>query len=556
MAHTNGTSGAQTNDANAAPDYDCLVIGAGFAGLRIIPELRRLGLTYKIVEAGASPGGTWYWNRYPGARTDTESWVYILNVSPEINEEWTWKERFPRQPEVEAYLNFVADKLDVKKDIQFNARVKSAHWDDEKGLWNFETQNGEKYRSRFFLSATGLLSVGRHLPFHGHENFKGESYISSAWPKHDVSFKGKRVAVIGTGATAVQIIPMVAHEAKTLTVFQRTANFVLPARNHPLTAEQQRSIKGRYDEVWKGACSQIFGMDMVDSQQVMMEMHDEKKIRRVLENGWEVGGFRYIFETFADLLTSQQANDVASDFVREKIRSLVKDEETAEILCPDHGLMGKRPPLGHHYFETFNKPHVTLVDVKNNPIKEITEKGVQLTDKDPRTGTDEFEFDMIIYAIGFDAGTGALVNMDVRGKDNRSLGEEWNKELQTFLGIANDGFPNLLMMCAPQSPFANLPVALDKQADFIGKTLERMQRDNCGRVEPKKEAVEGWTKMITDVYEGTVLPAMATKAGSWYIGANVPGKRVAPLFWFGGVSGYRRFCDGEVTNGFPSLTMA
>lgn len=381
-------------------------------------------------------------------------------------------------------------------------------------------------------------------------------YRSYAWPKYNVSFKNKRIAVIGTGATAVQIIPVVAHEAKTLTVFQRTANHVLPARNHPLTDEQQRDIKDRYEEVWQTARSEIFGMHFIDSKEQMMQIEDEKKIRRVLENGWEIGGFRYIFETFADLLTSQQANAVASEFVREKIRSIVHDEETAELLCPDHALMAKRPPLGHYYFETYNKPHVSLVDIKNNPIKEITEKGLKLTEKDPRSGQDEFEFDMIIYAIGFDAATGATTSMDLRGKDNRSLGEEWSKQLETFLGIAVEGYPNMFMISAPQSPFANLPIVLDNTAGWIGQVLAYMQKNGYEQMEPTKEAMENWCKLLTDVYEGTVLPEAAKKAGSWYIGANIPGKRVAPLFWFGGVVSYFEICNNEADKNYPSLTMA
>jgi len=336
-----------------------------------------------------------------------------------------------------------------------------------------------------------------------------------------VDFKGKKIAVVGTGATAVQIIPVVAHEAGSLTVFQRTANYVLPARNHPVTEEQMRDIKDKYDEVWQTARDQIFGMHFVDSKQEMMKMEDKEKIRRVLENGWEIGGFRYIFETFSDLMTSQEANDIASDFVKEKIRATVHDESTADLLCPTHGLMGKRPPLGHHYFQTFNKPNVKLIDLSDNPIETITETGIKLTGKDKRTGEDEYEFDMIIYATGFDGGTGAVTSMDIRGKDNRSLGEEWHKEVVTYLGITAEGFPNLYMISAPQSPFANLPIVLDNTSTWISNQIEYMEKHTYKTVEPTKEASDKWTKQLTDVYEGTVLPAAATKAGSWYIGANV-----------------------------------
>jgi cyclohexanone monooxygenase len=335
--------------------------------------------------------------------------------------------RFPRQPEVLEYLNYVADKFDMKKDIQFNTRVNSSHYNKAKNIWTITTEGGESFTCKYFVSASGVLSVGRQLPFKGTEKFKGESYKTFAWPKEEVSYKGKRVAVIGTGATAVQIIPIVAHNAKQLTIFQRTPNFVLPARNHPLTEDQSNSIKDSYEEVWDTARNQSFGMHMTDSKLTMKDMKSKEQHRRVLEYGWEVGGFRFIFETFGDLIVNQEANDVASDFIREKIRTTVKDEETAEKLIPDYPLFAKRPPLGHYYFETFNKPHVELVDIKNNAIQEITETGVRLE------GGEEYEFDMIIYAIGFDASTGAMSTMDVRGTEEISLGEHWNQHLETFL---------------------------------------------------------------------------------------------------------------------------
>ena len=334
---------------------------------------------------------------------------------------------FPRQPEVLEYLNYVADKFDMKKDIEFNTRVKSCHYDKAKNIWTLTTEKGESYTCKYFVSASGVLSVGRELPFKGTENFKGESYKTFAWPKHDVSYKGKRVAVIGTGATAVQIIPIVAHNAKELTVYQRTPNFVLPARNHPLTSEQQEAIKGRYEEIWEEARNQAFGMHFKDSQLKMEDMKSMEQHRRVLEYGWEIGGFRFIFETFADLIVNQKANDIASDFVREKIRLTVKDEETAEKLVPDYAIFAKRPPLGHHYFETFNKPNVNLISIKSDPIQEITETGVKLESGDER------EFDVIIYAIGFDASTGALSTMDVRANEDISLGEHWYEKLYSVL---------------------------------------------------------------------------------------------------------------------------
>ena len=289
----------------------------------------------------------------PGARTDSESWVYILNISKELNDDWTWKERYPCQHEVLEYLNHVADRFDMRKDIQFNTTVKSAAWDSTKSLWNINTTQGQNYTCRYFIPATGALSVGRNLPFAGVEKFKGESYVTSIWPHHTVEFKGKRVGVIGTGATSVQIVPMIAHSAASVTVFQRTPNYVLPARNHPLTSIQQDEIKRNYNAIWEDARSQLFGMAFKDSTTMIKDLETDTAVQRVLERGWEMGGLRFIFETFADMTTSKEANYIASEFVRNKIRAIVLDEDIAELLCPDHPIMAKRPPLGHHYFETY-----------------------------------------------------------------------------------------------------------------------------------------------------------------------------------------------------------
>ena len=437
----------------------------------------------------------------------------------------------------------------MRKEIQFNTRVESAHYDPAKNIWNVTTEKGEKFSCTYLISASGVLSVQRKLPFSGIDKFKGEWYQTSNWPKHDVQFDGKRVAVIGTGATAVQVIPIVAHNAKSVTVFQRTPNYVMPARNHPMTEHQQKEIKTHYDEIWEEARKHSFGMSMTDSKVMMSDMKNDAQINRVFERGWETGGFRFVFETFGDLLISQKANNTAAEFVRNKIRAIVKDEETAELLCPHYPLLAKRPPLGHYYFETFNKPNVKLVDVESNPIEEITETGL-------RTGTQEYKFDMIIYAIGFDAGTGALASMDVRGRSGESLAERWSKDLDTFLGVGVPDYPNMLMLSAPQSPFANLPIVLDNTADWIGKVISYMQQNGYENVEPTKEATENWCKMLNDVYNATVLPKGAEQANSWFIGANVPGKPIRLLFWFGGVVSYFELCQAEIDNNFPGLQMA
>ncbi|OQV11092.1 hypothetical protein CLAIMM_14989 [Cladophialophora immunda] len=551
---------AQTNGINGhhneyVTDYDAIVVGAGFAGLRLIVELRKLGISFKVLEAGTDVGGTWYWNRYPGAQTDSESWVYILNISKELNAEWTWKERFPRQPEVLDYLRHVADRFDMRKDIQFQTWVKSATWDEGERVWNIQTEQSQGLRCKYFICATGALSAGRDPPFSGVARFKGESFRTYAWPRHAVDFKGKRVGIIGTGATGVQLVPTLAHSAKSVTVFQRTANYVLPARNHPLTAEQQEAIKRTYDEVWQVARSELFGMCLKDSKVTTKEMENEAAIQRVLDYGWELGGFRFVFETFADLVTSEEANTAASNFVRNKIRAIVQDPETAELLCPDHPLMAKRPPLGHYYFEAFNRPHVTLVDIKSNPIQEITETGVRLTGKDSRQNTDEFELDVIIYAIGFDASTGAITRMEIRGREaDETLGERWNRQLETLFGVTVSGYPNLFMVAGPQIPLGNFPVLLDNNVGLIGRLIEHARKHGeKTTIEPKPEAMAKWTKLVGDVFGMTVLAEAAKKAGSWMVGANVPGKRVAPLFWMGGMGSYFELCDADVKAGFPSM---
>lgn len=319
---------------------------------------------------------------------------------------------------------------------------------------------------------------------------------------------------MGTGATAVQVIPVVARSAKSLTVFQRTPNYVIPARNHPMTSEQREEIKEGYDEIWAEARQHSFGMSMSDSKLMMADMESDVQIQRVLDAGWETGGFRFVFETFGDLITNQKSNDVASEFVRNKIRAIVKDPVTAEILCPKYSLFAKRPPLGHHYFETYNKPNVSLVDVSERPIDEITENGI-------RRGDEEWEFDVIIYAIGFDAATGAITSMDIRGRDDRSLAKEWATSLETYLGICVEGYPNMFMIAAPQAPFANLPIVLDNTADWVGQTLHYMQEQGYKEIEPTKEAMEKWGKLLNDVYEMTILPKAAIQAKSWFIGANV-----------------------------------
>ena len=539
-SNTNGVNGA---NASSGVDYEALVVGTGFGGIRMLYELGKRGVSAKAFEAGTNVGGTWYWNRYPGARTDSESWVYILTFLEEIGMEWTWKERFPTQPEVEKYLNAITDHFNLRKQIEFNTRVTAARRDEEKNLWRVTTSKGETYTCTFLITATGPLATPLKPTFPGLDTYKGEWYQTGLWPKEKVSFTGKRVAVIGTGATAVQVIPVVAHNAKSLTVFQRTPNYVLPSRNHPLTEDQQTEIKRDYQKVFKRARQETFGMDWVDATRKMTDV-DEAEFQRILEFGWESGGFRFIFETFGDMLTNKACNDAAGAFIRNKIRSIVKDPKTAELLSPKYALLSKRPPLGHFYYEAFNRDNVSLVDVNTDPIEEITPTGI-------RTKTTTHEFDMIIFAIGFDAITGTLSKIDLRNSTNDLLIDKLNAKMETGYGITVPTFPNLFMISGPQAPFANIPIIIDNTAHWIGQTISYMKSHHHATIDTLPKAAENWAQQVNMVFQATILPEGAKETRSWYIGANVKGKRVEPMFYFGGVGNYFGACQKEIADGFP-----
>ncbi|KAL6243591.1 hypothetical protein RBB50_009584 [Rhinocladiella similis] len=541
----NTSTAEQVVHSKPTVDYEVIIIGAGFGGVRMIYDLQKRGVTARVFEAGSNVGGTWYWNRYPGARTDSESWVYILTFLEKLGVEWRWQERFPTQPEVERYVNHLVDQLDLRKHMTFNTRITAAHRDEANNIWKVTTSDGSTYTCTFLVTATGPLATPLKPPFPGLDSFKGQWYQTGLWPKHKVDFTGKRVAVVGTGATAVQVIPIVAHTAKSLTVFQRTPNYVLPARNHPLTDDQVAELQRDWETVFQRARTSSFGMDIPDSSLRLTDTTEAEALR-VLEYGWEIGGFRFIFQTFADMLTSQKCNDLAAEFVRNKIRSIVRDKDTAELLCPYYPILSKRPPLGHYYYEAFNRENVKLVDVKNNPITEITPTGL-------KTSTTEYEFDMIIFAIGFDAVTGTLAQIDLRGSEGQDLGTQLNEQMATAYGITVENFPNLFMISGPQAPFANIPVVIDNTADWIGRTLSHMHEQGYTKISTKKEVGQEWRDKVNAVFNATVLPPGAKETHSWYIGANVEGKRVEPLFYFGGVAPYFAECEKELTNGFPGF---
>ena len=354
-----------------AVDFDVIVVGAGFAGIRSLYEFRKLGLSVQVFEAASDVGGCWYWNRYPGARTDTESWAYCFSFSEELQDEWRWKERMPTWDQVIEYQRFVVDKLDMRRQIQFNTRIKSAHFDDASQTWTLTTEAGKSYTCTYYISAAGLLTVAYEPPFKGLDTFKGKWYVTSRWPKEPIDFAGKRVGIVGSGSTAVQVLPNVARSAKHVSILQRTPNYVLPGRNYPLDDSHHADLKRNRQANWDLVHNQVFAFPMNKANR-MFDDFSAEEAERVFDAGWEAGGFRFVFETFDDITTNERANAAAAEFVRRKIRSIVKDPKTADVLCPKYSFAIKRPPVSNFYYESFNKDNVSVIDVSNNPITEIT----------------------------------------------------------------------------------------------------------------------------------------------------------------------------------------
>jgi cyclohexanone monooxygenase len=532
------------------PQVDAVVVGAGFAGLRTIHELRRLGLSMRVFEAGSDVGGTWYWNRYPGARTDTESWGYCFFFDKELGLEWEWPERFPAQADVQNYLAHAAERFDMRKEITFNAWVNGAFFDEATNLWTVTTASGESVTCRWLITGLGWLGVAYRPNLPGLDSFGGEWYQTSLWPKEPVELEGKRVAIIGTGATGIQVIQTIAPVVEHLTVFQRTPNYVMPGRNHALTAEQRAALKRDYDIITEQTFSHVFAFPMDPANRLGSEVTDDGDLLRIFEKGWEDGGFRYIFTTVDDMLVDQRVNDIAAEFVRNKIRAIVKDPVTAEVLCPKtHPIGGKRPPLGNFYYETFNRPNVTLVDVRPDPVAEITHRGVKLS-----SGA-EHEVDVIIFATGFDAMTGPLEKMNVHGVGDRTLAEEWAQGPNLHLGISQAGFPNMFTVLGPQGPFASHPPVIEKQVEFIGKVLDKAVAEGAERVESTVEAGAAWTAMCDMILHMTLVPK-GLDDRPWFLGANIPGKKQTTLAYLGGMAGYCAELDKEIGGDFPAYEMS
>ncbi|KAK1991381.1 steroid monooxygenase [Colletotrichum falcatum] len=531
---------------NKAVDYDAVIVGAGFSGIRALWEVRQLGLTAVCYEAGLDVGGAWYWNRYPGARTDGEAWIYIMNFASELRDEWDYHERYPSQEEVQRYISRIVDRFDLRKDIAFGIRVMAAHYSDDDNTWTLTTADGQFTTCRYFIAATGTLSVAQDPPFPGLNSFNGEWYQTSNWPSHRVDFKNKRIAVIGTGSTGVQVISSLAPIAKNLTVFQRTPNYVLPGRNYSIDEYRAHEIKQNLDATWEIACNNMSGQPIKSSGRILKDIADDDKIRQIFDYGWERGCFQLQLETFDDIITSPESNKIFTEYIRSKIRAIVQDPNIADILCPTYPFGAKRPPCGHFYYEAFNRPNVHLIDVSQEEI-DIYERGIRTS-----SGV-EHEFDMIIFAIGFDAATGALGRIDIKGSKSRSLKDCWAPVVKTFAGALVPGFPNMFMVYGPQTPIGNMPVMVEMSVNWIGKIIRHMEENSLAAVNVSEEAADAWSQHNDDLFNSTWFPEPAKAARSWAIGANIPGKPHNVLYYFGGVPSWNGWLEKEASNKWPSM---
>jgi cyclohexanone monooxygenase len=525
---------------------DAVIVGAGFAGMYMLHRLRGLGMSAVVFEQGTDVGGTWYWNRYPGARCDVESMQYSYSFLPELQQDWQWSERFSAQPEILRYAQHVADRLDLRRDIRFETKVTGATFDEAANRWTVTTDRGETVTAQHCVMATGCLSSARLPEIAGLESFQGATYHTGHWPHEGVDFAGKRVAVVGTGSSAIQAIPVIARQAAHLTVFQRTPNFSIPSRNAPMDAEYEGWWKSDYEAHRAKARMMRTGILYGLNEKSALEVTPEER-EAEYEARWARGGTAFM-ASFADLITNRDANDTAAEFVRAKIRGLVKDPAVAEILAPKGYPIGtKRICVDTDYFETFNRDNVTLVDVRDAPIEAITAKGV-------RTRHGEVEVDAIVFATGFDAMTGALTRIDIRGRGGLGLAEKWEDGPRTYLGLMTAGFPNLFMITGPGSPsvLSNMIVSIEQHVDWLTECLAHLRARGLETIEATREAEEQWVKHVNEVADRTLYPA----ANSWYMGANIPGKPQVFMPYIGGVGAYREKCTEIAAQGYPGFRLA
>jgi cyclohexanone monooxygenase len=527
--------------------YDAVIVGAGFSGLYMLHRLRQLGLSARVIEAGSGVGGTWYWNRYPGARVDIESQEYSYSFSPELDAEWTWSERYASQPELLAYLDHVADRFDLRRDIQLDTRVVAARFDETSNRWTIETDQGDVIQSRWCVMATGCLSVPKEPDVPGVAQFRGPTWHTGRWPHEGVDFTGQRVGVIGTGSSGIQVIPQIAKQAAHLSVFQRTPNFSVPAHNGPVDAAVTADWATNRARYRTEARATGFGIRAVNQQE--RSAHDDTPEERqaTYEDRWAYGGFS-LLGAYGDLVVDRAANATAAQFVAGKIRKIVKDPKVAERLVPTSYPIGaKRICVDTGYYDTFNRDNVTLIDLSEEPVETITETGL-------RTSKADYEFDALVFAIGFDAMTGALSRIDIRGRGGVALKDAWSDGPRTFLGLAVAGFPNLFLVTGPGSPsvLSNMAVAIEQHVEWISDCIGWMGRRQLGSIEATVAAQEAWVTHVNEVAAGTLFP----QANSWYLGANVPGKPRVFMPYIGGFPVYRQACNDVAAKGYEGFELA
>ncbi|MCC2656622.1 MAG: NAD(P)/FAD-dependent oxidoreductase [Panacagrimonas sp.] len=533
---------------HSARTYDAVVVGAGISGLYMLYRLREQGLNVLAIEAATSVGGTWYWNRYPGARVDSQSHVYQYWFSDDLLNEWSWPERFPDQAVMEQYLNHVADRFDLRSAIQFDTRVRSARYDETRGRWTIATAVGEVFDAQYAVFCTGGISAPLIPPIPGQDKFRGPIFHTARWPKSEVDFSDKRVGIIGTGATGIQVIQSVAPQCAHLTVFQRTPNYAVPMRNTRYGAEDMAQFRARYPELKKRVHGTFAGFDYDFVEKTFAET-DPAEREQILERLWNDGSLAMWIGGFRDLFTDAAANEEISKFVRAKIRARIHDPEVADKLVPSrYGFGTRRVPLENGYYETFNRANVALVDLGAEPIKTITADGI-------RTSLQEISLDMLILATGFDTGTGALSAIDVRGRGDVSMRESWKNGIRTTMGLTVHGYPNLFTTMAPFAPaaaFCNVPTCLQQQVDWISDLIRYARSRGVATIEPTRELEDRWIAHHDEVASMTLIP----RTRSWYMGSNVEGKRPQLLSYIGGVGAYRKQCEELKASGYPGFAMA
>jgi len=532
-----------TGSSEKAAAVDVVVVGAGFAGLYLLHRFGKQGFSTRCFERGDSVGGTWYWNRYPGARCDVESMQYSYGFDEDLQQEWDWPEKFSAQGDILEYANHVCDRFGLRQKIDFETEVHAARFDEARRRWQVTTDRGETVTARFFVMATGCISTAQIPNFEGLADYQGETFHTGNWPHEPVSFKGKRVAVIGTGSSGIQAIPVIAEEAAHLTVFQRQPNFSIPARNVPMTPEYANFWKNAYAEKRAEMRFQPNGVIREMNDQSALEVSEEER-QRIYEERWKAGTGAFL-GAFNDILTDKEANDTMAAFVRGKIRSIVKDPVTAQALCPySHPIGTKRICIDNGYYQTFNRDNVELVDISQQPIDRLTETGLVVGDR-------AFEFDAIVFATGFDAMTGTLFNVDIRGRGGLELKKKWEAGPRTYLGLMSQGFPNMFMITGPGSPSVkgNMINSIEQHVELVSDTMQHMRETGLDLIEPELEAEDEWVDHVQVVAHKTLFP----QANSWYMGANIPGKPRLFMPYIAGVGSYRNTCNQVVAEGYKGF---